>query len=178
MSAVWQAVVLGRALSDDHLTAALDGALAPRGRRAVEVRTHVDRSSAVARTVVSWRTDGHPADDARVATDLDGEVLGPAGDGPPPPWLDGSGGRCVRFPGDDALSGVHPVAEIVAVTAIDRVDAVGGGLDGDSPVDTLGGWLRPTVVDGQLVLLVEPAEAGRWRPVEIRDPHQCCGGAH
>jgi hypothetical protein len=119
------------------------------------VCTHVDRSSVVAATVLvarGVRGDGH--------TPLDG-----------PP----DGARAVRFPGQERLTGVHPVTEITALSEIDEVVGIGVPVGPDSRVDTLG-FLRPTYQAGRLVLLVEPAAGGVLRPSEIAQPHQCCGG--
>jgi hypothetical protein len=85
------------------------------------------------------------------------------------------GARCVLFPGQESLAGVHPAAELVAGSAIDDVVGVGVPVVPGALVDTMG-FLRPTFTGGRLVLLVEPAAGGMLRPVEIADPHACCGG--
>ncbi|MFD7660709.1 hypothetical protein ACFV4N_42630, partial [Actinosynnema sp. NPDC059797] len=74
-------------------------------------------------------------------------------------------------------TGTHPAAEVVASSAIDRVVGVGVPVSPGDPVETLG-FLRPVHRDGELVLLVEPAVGGVLRPIEVEDPHECCGGAH
>jgi hypothetical protein len=81
----------------------------------------------------------------------------------------------VRFPGQAALTAIHTAEEIVAISAIDDVIAIGTTTTPDMAVDTRG-FLRPVFQHGQLVLLVEPAAGGLLRPVEIQQPHQCCGG--
>jgi hypothetical protein len=86
-------------------------------------------------------------------------------------------GRCVRFPGQQSLAGVHSVAEIVTGSAVDRVAGVGVAVAAQDVVDT-GGFLRPQFRSGELVLLVEPAGGGVLRPVEVQHPHECCGAAH
>jgi hypothetical protein len=118
------------------------------------VCTHVDRSGVVAETAVT----------ARVSHDPGTQVAGPP-----------DGARCVRFPGQDDLTGVLLAADIVAASAIDEVVGVGVPVGPDALVDTLG-FLRPIVSGGRLVLLVEPAAGGVLRPVEIAQPHECCGG--
>jgi hypothetical protein len=127
--------------------------------------THVDRGHAVARAGVTVRLAGE-ADVVGLAERL-GQVATVAG----PP----DGARCVRFPGQEALTGVLPAADIVAASAIDEVVGVGVPVTPDSSIDTRG-FLRPTFAGRKLVLLVEPAAGGVLRPVEIADPHQCCGG--
>ena len=144
--------VAGPAAHTDHvLLSSVDGLGAD------FVCTHVDRTGAVARTALAVRLGGSPAG-----------ALTPLA-GPP------DGGRCVRFPGQDALTGTLTAAEIVAASAIDEVVGVGVPVAPDSAVDTLG-FLRPTFAGERLVLLVEPAAGGVLRPVEIADPHECCGG--
>jgi hypothetical protein len=115
------------------------------------VLTTVDRSGPVAAPMISMR------------------VVGPA-TGPAPD------GRCVRFPGQEALVGVLTAGEIVARSAIDEVVGIGVAVPPDSAVDTRG-FVRPIHQDGRLVLLVEPTVDG-LQPAEIEDPHQCCGGVH
>jgi hypothetical protein len=127
--------------------------------------THVDRGQAVARAEVTARLAGE-ADVVGLAERL-GQVAAVAG----PP----DGARCVRFPGQEALTGVLPAADIIAASAIDEVVGVGVPVAPDSSIDTRG-FLRPTFAGRKLVLLVEPAAGGVLRPVEIADPHQCCGG--
>lgn len=132
------------------------------------VCTHVDRTGVVARTAMTARLRREPS-----ATDLAAlsERLGPVTPVAGPP----DGGRCVRFPGQEALTGILPAADIVACSAIEEVVGVGVPVTPDTPVDTRG-FLRPVFASDRLVLLVEPAAGGVPRPVEIADPHQCCGG--
>jgi hypothetical protein len=130
------------------------------------VCTHVDRGGAVARTAMAMRLREEP-DEAELAERLGGPVMRVTG----PP----DGSRCVRFPGQETLTGVHPAIDLVAHSAIDEVTGIGVPVEPDSVVDTLG-FLRPTFEGGRLVLLVEPAAGGVLRPVEIADPHECCGG--
>jgi len=139
----------GRHSDHEVLSAADDSGLV-----ADLVLTWVDRSGPIAVPVISMRIVGT----APEALDLPAE------------------GRCVRFPGQDWLVGVLTAGDIVAGSAIDEVVGVGVPVTPDSPVDTRG-FLRPSYQDGRLVLLVEPTVDG-LRPVEIEDPHQCCGGQH
>jgi hypothetical protein len=147
----------GPAAHDDHvLLAGVDSW----GLGADFVCTHVDRSGVVATTTMSARVDGEPDLAALGATLL----TGPRPDG-----------RAVRFPGQSLLTGRLPAAELVTRSAIDEVVAIGVPVGPDSVVETAG-FLRPTFTGGRLVLLVEPAAGGVLRPVEIEQPHQCCGG--
>lgn len=126
------------------------------------VCTHVDRTDVVARTALTVRLRSEP-DLARIG------ITVTLVDGPP------DGARCVRFPGQERFTGVVPAIELVAHSAIDEVAGVGVPVGPDTLVDTMG-FLRPTYASGRLVLLVEPAAGGVLRPVEIEQPHQCCGG--
>jgi hypothetical protein len=147
----------GPAAHDDHVLLSLVDSW---GLGADLVCTHVDRSGVVATMTMSARLAAEPDPVALGVTVLPG---------PPPD------GRAVRFPGQSRLTGRHSVAEVVATSAIEEVAAVGVPAAADSVIDTLG-FLRPTYTDGRLVLLVEPAAGGVLRPVEIEQPHQCCGG--
>ena len=177
--------------SDAHLLAAVDEALAGSGAVAELVCTHVDRSAAVPRVGVSLRLDGDPADPEAARAALARALSGPVvigdedGDEDSAPARTavaevaaGTAGRAVRFPGQTGFSGLVPVARLLAETAIDRVDGLGGAVADTDVVDTgEHGFLRPVWGGGELVLLVEPTAGGVLRPFEIEDPHECCGGA-
>ncbi|QXG74594.1 hypothetical protein KUM42_11915 [Modestobacter sp. L9-4] len=180
--------------SDAHLLAAVDEALAGSGAVAELVCTHVDRSAAVPRAGVSLRLDGEPADPAATRAALARALSGPVVTGEQDGEQDGeesapartavaeaaagSAGRAVRFPGQTGVSGLVPVARLLAETAIDRVAGLGGAVADTDVVDTGDhGFLRPTWSGGELTLLVEPTVGGVLRPFEIEDPHECCGGA-
>jgi hypothetical protein len=175
----WAAAPAVDLTADTALLHAIDGALTGTGRRAVLVQTHVDRRHVVAATTVSWQLDGDgEASTGALAAALRGPVVqvddgGAAGgalvEAP-------RAGRLVRFPGSDAVRGELTAEALVAATAIDVVVGVGAPVAAGDVVDTLDGHLRPQRRAGVVELLVEPAGPGRWRPVEIGDPHQCCGG--
>ncbi|MFI9815008.1 hypothetical protein [Saccharothrix variisporea] len=124
--------------------------------------TTVDRSGEVSRLALTALVTG-----PREGLLLGGRVK--EVEGPP------AEGRCIRFPGQDELTGVHPAGAIVASSAVDEVVGVGVPVSAGDLVDTQG-FVRPTLVDGRLVLLVERAAGGVLRPTESRDPHECCGG--
>lgn len=88
---------------------------------------------------------------------------------------DRTGGRAVRFPGEETLTGTVKVCAVLGRTAIDQVDVLGG-----SPAEGLllqtREHVRPTFRSGRLVLLVRPAGDGEVIPFEIAAPHLCCGG--
>ena len=84
------------------------------------------------------------------------------------------GGRAVRFPGVDTLVGTLPVAEVLARSAIDRVEVLGSGpADPAALLDTLG-FVRPVWRGAELVLTVMPGAGGRLVPFETRNPTPCC----
>lgn len=141
---------------DREVLSVVDGA----GQAVDVVVTHVDRSGPVAVPVVF----------ARFAGDVPKDLAESAVDEPPE-------GRCVRFPGQDRLTGAHTASSIVADTAIDEVVGIGTSVTPDAVVDTFG-FVRPNFQDGRLVLLVEPAAGGVFQPAEIEQPHECCGGRH
>jgi hypothetical protein len=141
---------------DAHVLSIMDNS----GLEADIVCTQIDQSSTVATVVMTARLTNQPER-------LHGVELTTADTG--------ATGRCIRFPGQSGLTGVHTIAEITATSAIDEVVAVGTTATPDMFVDTRG-FLRPEYHNGQLVLLVEPAAGGMHRPIEIEQPHQCCGG--
>jgi hypothetical protein len=86
----------------------------------------------------------------------------------------GESGRAVLFPGVAHLVGALSVAEVLALSAIDRVEVLGGETpDPSAPLDT-GGFVRPQWRDGELVLTTVPAVGGRLVPFETRNPTPCC----
>jgi hypothetical protein len=84
------------------------------------------------------------------------------------------GGRAVRFPGVEHLVGTLTVGEVLARSAIDRVEVLGGGTaDPQTLLDT-DDHVRPVWRDGELVLTTTPAAGGRLVPFERRNPTPCC----
>ena len=88
----------------------------------------------------------------------------------------GGSGRAVIFPGVQRLVGVLTVGEVLALSAIDRIEVLGGEPpDESTPLDT-GDFVRPQWRDGELVLTVTPAAGGRLVPFESQHPTACCAG--
>ena len=88
--------------------------------------------------------------------------------------LSGKFGRAVVFPGADRLVGTLTVAEILAISAIDRVEILGSGeADPSALVDTRD-FVRPQYRSGSLVLTTTPAAGDLLVPFETRDPTPCC----
>lgn len=92
-----------------------------------------------------------------------------------------SGGRAVLYPGSDRLTGTVTVAELLALSAVERLVVVGaphtgpddGGPDPAIPVLTRD-HVRPEWRDGRLTLALVPAVGGTLAPFEVPDPTPCC----
>ncbi|MGX6605125.1 hypothetical protein ACWKSP_23765 [Micromonosporaceae bacterium Da 78-11] len=83
-------------------------------------------------------------------------------------------GRAVVFPGSALLVGTLSVAEVLALSAIDRVDVLGGGpAEAEMRLDT-GGFVRPHYAGESLVLVTTPAVGGVLVPFERPHPTPCC----
>ena len=87
------------------------------------------------------------------------------------------GGRFIIFPSEIDNFHSHPPAELIEKTAIEAVTAIGEDLPSDAIVQTHN-YLRPTLINGAITLLVERLYTGEFAPIEKENPHQCCGGAH
>ena len=181
----WAGALRDDVLPDAHLLAAVDGALAGSGVAAELVCTSVDRSAVEPRAGVALRLTGEPVDRAATRSALERTLGGPVVFGDEPDGAaaaglraarDGTEGRCVRFPGQGSVRGRVVVADLIAVTAIDRLVGVGVQVAGDHVLDTLG-HLRPQWSAGRLTLLVEQAAGGVLQPFESESPYECCGGA-
>lgn len=83
-------------------------------------------------------------------------------------------GRAVLYPGVAHLVGTLTVAEVLAVSAIDRVEVLGAGVASPDALLDTGDHVRPVFRDGSLVLTATPAAGGRLVPFERRDPTPCC----
>jgi hypothetical protein len=86
------------------------------------------------------------------------------------------GGRAVVYPGVDALVGTLPVAELLALSAIQEVRVLGAPSPEPDPqtlIDTRD-FVRPQYADGRLVLMAMPAPEGRIAPFEVPNPTPCC----
>ncbi|WP_199513969.1 hypothetical protein [Nucisporomicrobium flavum] len=84
------------------------------------------------------------------------------------------GGRAVVFPGVELLTGELTVADILARSAIDRVEILGGAEADPSAVVRTNDFVRPLWRDGTLVLVTMPAAGGALVPFETRHPTPCC----
>ncbi|MGR6917272.1 hypothetical protein ACU635_23810 [[Actinomadura] parvosata] len=85
------------------------------------------------------------------------------------------GGRVVTFPGRDRLTGVLPLGELRAASAIERVLLLAS--PGPPPDDVLvvtNDHVRPVWRDGLMTLLTMPAAGGRIAPAEVPNPTPCC----
>jgi len=185
----WGGVPAPDVVADAHLLAAVDEALAGSGAEAEVVCTYTDPSAPFPGTGVAVRLSAEPADHAATLVALSRTLGGPvvrsedcenpgaqAGLAALREAAAGTAGRCLRFPGQEQVSGKLPVADLIAATAIDELVGVGVTVTPDQLVDTRD-FLRPTWSGGQLTLMVEQAAGGVLQPFEIEFPHECCGGA-
>lgn len=83
-------------------------------------------------------------------------------------------GRAVVFPGSTTLTGTVTVADVVAGTAIDRVQVLGAPEPDGATALVTRGFVRPRWVGGRLVLHAQPAVGGVLVPFETPDPTPCC----
>lgn len=83
-------------------------------------------------------------------------------------------GRLVHFPGVEQLVGTMTVQELLDRSAVDRVRVLTAGeAEPDVRVVTRN-HVRPTWLDGELVLLTQPAVGGTVVPFESPSPTACC----
>jgi hypothetical protein len=83
-------------------------------------------------------------------------------------------GRAVIYPGVELLVGTLSVAEILAVSAITRVEVLGSGSADPAALVETGDFVRPQWRAGELVLTTTPAADDRLVPFETRNPTPCC----
>lgn len=87
---------------------------------------------------------------------------------------EGKSGRAVLFPGSDKLVGTLTVAEVLSVSAIDKVEVLGSGpATAEDQINTRD-FVRPQYRLGELVLTTTPAAGGLLVPFETRNPTPCC----
>ncbi|MFB7759942.1 hypothetical protein [Streptomyces xiamenensis] len=89
-----------------------------------------------------------------------------------------TGGRAVYFPGSAGLPERLTVAELLATTAIDAAEVLGGTPADPDTVLLTRSHVRPEWVGGRLLLRLMPALGGTYVPFETPDPHPCCGADH
>jgi hypothetical protein len=85
-----------------------------------------------------------------------------------------SSGRAVLYPGVELLVGTLSVAEVLELSAIEKVEVLGGGAADPATLVDTGGFVRPQWRAGQLTLITTPAAGGRLVPFETRHPTPCC----
>ncbi len=84
-------------------------------------------------------------------------------------------GRAVIYPGVERLVGVLSVAQVLQLSAIERVQMLGSATPPapETPLET-GDFVRPQWMQGALTLVATPAVGGRIAPFEVADPTPCC----
>lgn len=83
-------------------------------------------------------------------------------------------GRAVIFPGAENLVGTLRVADVLALSAIERIEVLGGEVAVPEVVLETYDFVRPQYRAGQLVLTAMPSAGGRLVPFERRNPTPCC----
>lgn len=83
-------------------------------------------------------------------------------------------GRAVGYPGVEHLVATMTVEEILAGSAIDRIEVLMGTEPEPGQQVVTRDFVRPTWQDGTLVLLTMPAAKGMLVPYEVPDPTPCC----
>jgi hypothetical protein len=86
-------------------------------------------------------------------------------------------GRAVHYPGQHALVGDVPVADVLAGTAIEALLSSHGEYAATAVLRT-GGFIRPRLEDGRLVLHVGHEDPELLMPWEVAEPTPCCGQDH
>jgi len=83
-------------------------------------------------------------------------------------------GRAVVFAGQDRLPATVAVEDVVRLTAIERVLGVAGTPTAGRVLHTRG-YVRPHLLEGELVLHVRPYGADtQLAPFEVPEPTPCC----
>ena len=83
-------------------------------------------------------------------------------------------GRAVLYPGVDLLVGTLRVADVLTLSAIEKVEVLGGGEADPATLINTGDFVRPQWRAGVLTLTTTPAAGGRLVPFETRHPTPCC----
>jgi hypothetical protein len=84
-------------------------------------------------------------------------------------------GRVVRYPGAEQLTGTLTVGELLAGSAIERIQVL-AGAGAPSPDTQLNtqDHVRPEWRDGVMTLIAMPAAGGGLIPFEVPNPTPCC----
>jgi len=86
----------------------------------------------------------------------------------------GTVGRAVIFPGVENLVGILSVADVLALSAIEKIEVLGGEIPDPETLLETTDFVRPQFRAGQLILTAMPAAGGRLVPFETRTPTPCC----
>jgi hypothetical protein len=83
-------------------------------------------------------------------------------------------GRAVIFPGVENLVGTLRVADVLALSAIERIEVLGAEVAVPEMLLETNDFVRPQYRDGRLILTAMPSVGGRLVPFETRNPTPCC----
>jgi hypothetical protein len=86
----------------------------------------------------------------------------------------GTSGRAVIFPGVENLVGTLSIADVLALSAIEKIEVLGGEIPDPEALLETTDFVRPQYRAGQLILTAMPAMGGRLVPFETRTPTPCC----
>lgn len=88
--------------------------------------------------------------------------------------LTASGGRLMRFAGQDQVPDEIALGDLLSIGCIDDVRVVGDGPVDRTLVLRTRGHLRPQLSGGRVELLIERYDGTSYIPYERPTPHQCC----
>lgn len=157
-------------LGADHLAAALVDQV---GAGLAEVFTHLCRCATPAHVALSvGLARDQDVDAVRSVTGPDTSAAGALAAGQAHEQR--SSGRGVHYPGVGTLTGTLSVGEVLAGSAIERVELVTGEAVGTADPLVTRDFVRPVWDQGQLLLLVDRAVGGVVVPYEPRHQIACC----
>ncbi|NHC13101.1 hypothetical protein [Motilibacter deserti] len=86
-----------------------------------------------------------------------------------------SEGKVVVFPGQQALVGELPLAEVLTASAVEQIECLSGAYEPDSTLRVVGGFVRPRLRAGAMVLHCSSPGPRELVPWEMENPPQCGG---
>lgn len=84
-----------------------------------------------------------------------------------------TGGRAIRFPGQNLLQGRMEFGDVLVRSAIEVLHHTGNPPGPAAVLDTRN-FVCPVFTDGALILLTQPGLDGDVMPFEVENPTRCC----